>query len=549
MILIRQLKIPASPSADLLPAVAKRLRIAPTEILSITIEKRSIDARKKSQIFYTYTVVVSVSSAQESKILKYAKKDPDISRYEPINFSLPTMGKVPLKHRPIIVGMGPAGLFAGLLLARAGFCPILIERGKPVEKRQRDVEDFWKNGRLDPNSNVQFGEGGAGAFSDGKLNTLTKDKTGRNAFVLRTFVEHGAPEQILWDAKPHVGTDVLSNVIASMRRELISLGGQIRYEQIFSDFTAEKEALQSIQTQSSTGESDGSSHGRVAADGEELQAEVLVLALGHSARDTFRMLYQKDIFMTAKEFAVGFRAEHPQAMIQQMQYGTDAPEFLAPAPYKVATKLKNGRGVYSFCMCPGGYVVNASSEESRLAINGMSYAARDGKNANSAIVISVGAKEYDLCDPMGAIAYQRHLEEQAYQLADGAIPQQLFGDFLKNQVTKRYGSFASCTKGAAAFANLRCLFSEEMNASFLSGMELFGSRMHGFDDADVILSGVESRTSSPIRIHRDESLQCNIRGIYPCGEGAGYAGGITSAAMDGMRVAEEIIKTYQVAYE
>ena len=433
--------------------------------------------------------------------------------------------------------MGPAGLFCALLLSRAGYAPILIERGRAVEDRQKDVENFWRTGCLNPESNVQFGEGGAGTFSDGKLNTLTKDKTGRNQFVLETFVEFGAPEQILWDAKPHIGTDILQKVIQNMRKEILRLGGLVYFETKFESFVEKDGALQAITI---------SQPGMPALS---IDTQVAVLALGHSARDTFRMLHAHGIAMAAKEFAVGFRVEHPQQMIQEAQYGKNPPEFLSAAPYKMATKLQNGRGVYSFCMCPGGYVVNASSMEGHLAINGMSYAARDAKNANSAIVVSVGAGEYALDDPMGAIDFQMQLEKKAYELGKGAIPQQLYGDFCQNKKSQSYGEFSSVIKGDTQFANLRDLFSEDINTSFMEGMRLFGKKMAGFDREDAILSGVESRTSSPIRIERDMSLNANITGLYPCGEGAGYAGGITSAAMDGMKVAEEIIRKYRVNYE
>lgn len=539
MVIIRQLKLPVThENGELKKEIARRLRISIEDIVSYQIQKQSVDARKKPQLYYSYAVVVTLSADAERKVRKRMERDKDIASYTPVEFKMPSGGEESLEHPPVIVGMGPAGLFCGLLLARAGFSPIILERGSQVEKRQKDVDRFWNEGTLLPDSNVQFGEGGAGTFSDGKLNTLTKDKTGRNAFVLKTLVEYGAPEQILWDAKPHIGTDILRQVVVNIREEIRRLGGQILFDTTFLDYRTKGQKISGICYQS-----------KKDAGIVEWDTSVLVLALGHSARDTFGMLHQKGIRMSGKEFAVGFRVEHPQSLIQKSQYGEVLADVMAPAPYKVATKLRTGRGVYSFCMCPGGYVVNASSVDGYLAVNGMSYAKRDGLNANSAIVVSVGASEYSLEDPMGAIAYQMQLEKKAYELAKGRIPQQLYGDFCRGKKSTSYGAYSSETKGEAALTDLSGLFSESINTSFKEGMELFGRQIQGFDGEEVILSGVESRTSSPIRIHRDESFMSNVEGIYPCGEGAGYAGGITSAAMDGMKIAEEIIKRYQVNYE
>lgn len=542
MIQIRQLKIPATEEPATLDSyVASYLHISEAEIQSIHILKRSIDARKKPQIYYSYSVAVALADRAKSKVHKRFRNNDNVADYHEVFFSLPEHGTETLSEPPVIIGMGPAGLFCGLLLAQAGYRPRIIERGSAVEQRQKDVDVFWSSGHLTPDSNVQFGEGGAGTFSDGKLNTLVRDKSGRNRFVLETFVAFGAPEQILWDAKPHIGTDILTYVIRNIRNEIIRLGGTVQFDTKVNDLVIRDDSLIGLQTVPTAAS---------AAKGQDMiGTQIAVLAIGHSARDTFHMLHQRGISMSAKEFAVGLRIEHPQQMIQESQYGVCAPAGLPVAPYKVATKLPNGRGVYSFCMCPGGYVVNASSVPGQLAVNGMSYARRDSANANSAIVISVGKTEYDQADPMGAIAYQCELEKKAYALAQGAIPQQLFSDFQQNTVSSSYGDFASVTKGTTAFTNLRQIFSEEMNQSFLQGMELFGRRIQGFDRGDAILSGVESRTSSPVRIHRDEHFLSNMEGLYPCGEGAGYAGGIMSAAMDGIRIAEEIIRKYQVNYE
>lgn len=532
MIKINQLKLPSTYiEKDFKQYIAKYLQIDTSHIQSYRILKRSIDARKKPEIFYVFSVAVSVGSLEKS-ILKKQYKNGRITLYQKQCYQLPDAGDVALNQRPVIIGAGPAGLFCAYLLAQAGFCPIIIERGAPVERRTADVATFWQSGVLKPDSNVQFGEGGAGTFSDGKLNTLVRDKTGKNQYVLETFVSFGASENILWDAKPHIGTDVLVRVIRNMRLEIERLGGTFRFNTKVCDFTIENNAIHALQTSKQTWDT-----------------KICVLAIGHSARDTFRTLYHKNINMSAKEFAVGFRIEHPQEMINLSQYGSANIGNLPVASYKLATKLKNGRGVYSFCMCPGGHVVNASSVSNQLVVNGMSYAKRDSANANSAIVVTVGAKEYRLGEPMSAIAFQESLEQKAFLLGDGKIPQQLFGDFVCRTKTVSYGDFASVNKGDVVFSDLNPLFSEDMRDSFLKGMELFGHRIHGFDRKDAILSGIESRTSSPIRIHRDEAFESNIKGLYPCGEGAGFAGGIMSAAMDGMKVAEEIIKRYRVSYE
>ena len=473
-----------------------------------------------------YTVDVEV--ADEKKTINRCKNK-TVSVVKPKRYQIPETGEKQLHNRPVIIGAGPAGLFAAYLLAKEGYQPLLLERGKKVEDRTKDVETFWKTGKLDPGSNVQFGEGGAGTFSDGKLNTLVKDPIGRNQFVLETFVKFGAPEHILYESKPHIGTDVLAEVIAAMRNEIIRLGGEVRFETCMTGIQTEKGNLFAIATEK----------------GEVIETEVCVFAPGHSARDTFEMLEKTELHMEPKAFAVGFRVEHPQHFINQTQYGDIYCDRLEAAPYKVTANLANGRGVYSFCMCPGGYVVNASSEQGRLAVNGMSYSDRGSRNANSAIIVSITPEDYDGTDALAGVRFQRTLEERAYHLADGKIPQQLFGDYCANRTSNSYGEFESETKGEHQFANLRGLMSEDMEQSFMEGMHAFAGHLPGFDRADAILSGVESRTSSPLRINRDETFQSNIKGLYPCGEGAGYAGGITSAAMDGLKVAEAIIKNYQ----
>ncbi len=547
MIRVSQIKLRAEHTGEhtrelLVKKAAEMLRVPVSRIRRMEIRRQSVDARKKPELFYSYTVDVELEG--EENVLRRALSGRNarlISRAPEEAYRFPESGEKRQAHPTVIVGMGPAGLFCGYFLALHGYRPILLERGRDVESRQRDVERFWNTGVLDPHSNVQFGEGGAGTFSDGKLNTLVKDREGRNRAVLETFVRFGAKESILYEAKPHMGTDVLSRVVKAMRQEILRLGGQVRFESPVTD----------VQIR------DGAVRGVVIGGEEELPCEQLVLAVGHSARDTFFMLRDRQVRMEAKAFAVGFRVEHPQAMINRSQYGTEDPGELGAAAYKVTAGTSTGRGVYSFCMCPGGYVVNASSEAGRLAVNGMSYSGRDGTNANSAVIVAVTPQDFGSPDPLSGISFQRELEERAYDLAGGKIPVQRYGAFRAAvrgeavcggpsgegdvpQAAEGPSLMPQC-KGAYAWADLSGILPEECSRAFVEGMEAFGRQIRGFDRPDAILLGVESRTSSPVRICRDETLQSeSVRGLYPCGEGAGYAGGITSAAMDGIRVAERI---------
>ena len=532
MIRIQQLKLPITHTEEqLLHKLAKALRVRTNEIVRYKIRRQSVDARRKSEVSFVYTIDVSVGNEKEA--LRRAKGK-QISLARDVIYRFPQGGEHSLQHPPVVIGSGPAGLFCAYLLAEHGFCPLIIERGKPVEERTKEVENFWQENVLNPNTNVQFGEGGAGTFSDGKLNTLVKDVKGRNQKVLDIFIRHGAPEAISYQAKPHIGTDVLKQVIRNMRSQIEAWGGSYLFDTCVTDLQFTNGILQSLVCRN-----------QITGESLHIETEVAVLAIGHSARDTFAMLENRGFQMEAKSFAVGLRVEHPQTMINEAQYGKEAASALEAAPYKVTANLENGRGVYSFCMCPGGYVVNASSEEGCLAINGMSYSKRDGKNANSAVIVTVTPEDFPGEGALAGVRFQRNLEKKAYELGNGKVPQQLFGDYERGELSQSYGGFTSEIKGQHTFAALHELFTASIKESFCQGMHKFAGKIEGFDRGDAILSGVESRTSSPVRIVRDDTFESNRKGVYPCGEGAGYAGGIMSAAMDGMKIAEAIAQKYK----
>ena len=523
---------------DLVKAIEKALRIK-KELKSYKILKKSIDARKKEDIKYIYTVDVDTAlSNKEERVLVSRLKNQNIILSDTVYYQVPKKGDQKLFHRPVVVGTGPAGLFCALMLARSGYEPMVIERGMDVDERVQAVEDFWKNNQLNTESNVQFGEGGAGTFSDGKLNTLVKDEYGRNKKVLEIFVEHGAPSEITYLNKPHIGTDQLRGVVKGMREEIIALGGQVRFQTKLTNFIIEENQLKAIELNHT----------------EIVPCEVVVLAIGHSARDTFEMLYKRGLEISKKSFAIGLRVEHSQKLINEAMYGLSH-EFLPTADYKLTHKASNDRGVYSFCMCPGGFVVNSSSEEGRLVVNGMSNYHRDERNANSAIIVTVTPEDFEQDSelthhfgsdyPLIGMEFQRKWERKAYEVGNGFVPVQLFGDLLSNKNSDKIGSIEPNIKGKYQFGNLRECLPTYVTETIIEGMQAFDKKIAGFGAEDVVLSGVESRTSSPIRIHRDEAYECNVKGIYPCGEGAGYAGGITSAAIDGIKVYEAVIKKYQ----
>ena len=529
MLRIPQLKLDIHHNGEeLRQAVKKELRLSHNNF-TYQIKKRSIDARKKQELHFVYAVDVSLTEQEEQRLLAKSKGKLTLAPKEEYTFV--PCGIENLKHRPVVIGAGPAGLFCAYFLAKHGYAPMVVERGEPMEDRVKRVEEFWNGGSINTESTVQFGEGGAGTFSDGKLNTMVKDPSGRIREVLKTFVEHGAPEEILYLNKPHIGTDNLRHVIVSMRKQMIDWGAEFYFSSKVTDVLLHE---------------DGSVKGVEINGSTIVESDVVVAALGHSARDTFKMLCNKPLTIENKAFAIGVRVEHPQEMIGRAQYG-EAYRELPAADYKLTHQCENGRGVYSFCMCPGGFVVNASSEEKRLVVNGMSNHDRGEKNANSALIVTVtpedfAAEGYE--GPLAGMQFQRKWEEAAYRAGNGKIPMQLFGDLLRNKKSVTIGEIVPNTKGAWNFANLQDCLPTYVTDSLKEGIAAFDKKIPGYAREDCVLLGVETRTSSPIRIVRGEDYQSDIKGFYPCGEGAGYAGGITSAAVDGIKVFEAITSVY-----
>lgn len=507
-----------STNQDAISEAIKIANIPINDVYESEILKMSIDARKKPDLKKIYSVGLLVEN--------YFKKNKNIQILdEAPKYKYEITGEGKLNNRPIVVGFGPAGLFASYLLAMNGYKPIIIERGSKVDEREEKVNKFWNDNVLDTECNVQFGEGGAGTFSDGKLNTGNKDKLNRIKFILDTFVEFGANENIKYDSKPHMGTDILKKVIKNMREKIITYGGEFLFDTKVIDITYDE----NVKIQTTNG---------------NFVSDVCILAIGNSARDTFEMLYKNGFELEAKPFAVGLRIEHKQSMINKSQYGIEYPS-IGPATYKLTYHSLSGRSVYSFCMCPGGYVVNASSEENRLVVNGMSYNKRDSENANSAIVVSVTPDDFENENPLSGIKFQRALEDNAYKEGDGKIPIQKLIDFMNDIDTNSLGEISPIMKSEYKFANLNKILPQYISEPLKEGIEHFGEIIEGFSSDDAILSAVESRTSSPVRIIRNEDLHSNFKSIYPAGEGAGYAGGIISSAVDGMRVFEKIIAEYK----
>ena len=534
MIRITELPLPMDPDARevgrevLRAAIVQRLGIDDTALLDFSVYKRSYDARRKSSLI-TFVYIIDAEVSDEAQVLRRLADDRHVMAAPDTRYQPPARARDELRERPIVIGFGPGGLFAALILAQQGYRPIVLERGREVRQRTQDTWGLWRRNTLDPISNVQFGEGGAGLFSDGKLYSQIKDPRYLGRKVMQEFVRAGAPAEILYVSKPHIGTFRLTGVVSSMRREIISLGGEVRFESRVIDLLIENGRVEGVMLES----------------GEVLHSRHVVLALGHSSRDTFRMLERRGVFMEAKPFAIGFRIEHPQSMIDKVRLGRFAGHpALGAADYKLVHHASNGRSVYSFCMCPGGTVVAATSEPERVVTNGMSQYSRNERNANAGIVVGIDPVQDYPDGVLAGIALQERLESKAYDLGgrNYCAPAQLVGDFLRGQASKALGDVEPSYKPGVQLCDLAEALPEYAITAIREALPAFGREIRGFDRPDAVLTGIESRTSSPLRITRDpQHLQSrNVRGLYPCGEGAGYAGGILSAAVDGIKVAEAV---------
>ena len=534
MLRITEVKLPLDhPEEAIQTAILKKLQIKPEELISYSIYKRSYDARRKDAIVFVY--ILDVETTQEKRLLQRFKKDPQVmptpdTRYRFVAKATSHFPTQP-ENRPIVIGAGPCGLFAGLLLAQMGFRPLILERGKPVHDRSVDTFGFWSKRKFNPESNAQFGEGGAGTFSDGKLYSRVKDANHHGRKVLEELVKAGAAPEILYVNKPHIGTYRLVKIVENMRRTIESLGGEIRFQSRVETLDIEKNA------------DDRRVRGVLLADGEYIRTDHVVLAVGHSARDTFEMLYQQGVYIEPKPFSIGFRIEHPQTVIDQCRLGSQAGHpVLGAADYQLVHHCSNGRSVYSFCMCPGGQVVAATSEIGRVVTNGMSQYERSGKNANSGIVVGITPEDYP-GSPLAGIALQRRLEEKAFELGGCTYeaPGQLVGDFLAQQPSTHFGTVKPSYRPGVHLCDLSPSLPDYAIDAIREALPAFDKQIPGFAMHDAVLTGVETRTSSPIRIKRAEDYQSlNTKGLYPAGEGAGYAGGILSAGIDGIKVAEAV---------